>query len=197
MGDETMSDFTQEILALDLGIQPYEQRVHTVGSNASTNMKPGMWVTNFGETGKDIDILTKEDEYALGVVLRRKNRKISADGAVEDDVDTAFAVSDEVIVQYMTGGRAWVWTWLTGLETAAARALMRRGAEVFILQEDGSVLDADNATLGAGLCFVKGSLNLATVTGNQHLVKIGTLVNDVTIADSTSAAEGRIAKVSI
>lgn len=196
MADEVMSDFTQEILARDLGIHDFDKKDYTVKSGVST-MKPGMFVTTFGETGTDIDILTKEDEYCTGIVLYRKTRKISADGAVEDDIDTAFAAADEVKVLHLTGGRAHVWCWLTGAETAAAVGLLRRGAEVFIIQEDGSVLDIDNATVGSALCYIKGTLSMITITANQALVRIGTLVEDVTIADSTSAAEGRIAKVAI
>lgn len=192
-----MSTYTDEIQARDLGITRFDYGTHTVKTGVTT-MKPGMLVTTFGETGADIDILATDDKYCTGIVLRRKTRAFSADGSVQDTVDTAFAAEVEVVVQYLTGGRGHMWMWLSGLDattTDEGTGLARRGSPVFIPSTSGN-LAATNSTVGSGITFgANFAEDLETMT--YPLIQIGTLLQDVTIVDSASAVQGKIAKVSI
>ena len=190
-----MSTVTQEILARNLGLHLFDRKIYTVKTGVTT-MVPGQIVTTFGETGSDIDIFTDGDEYATGVVLKRTTRKISADGSVEDGIDTAFAAGDEVeVLHFGTGGRGHVYMWLTGNPVSASRGTLRAGAEVFLMDSTNAAYTSTNPTLGAGLALVKSTTD---INASIHpLVKIGTLMEDAVIADSTSAVAGVLAKVAI
>ena len=193
MADEVMSDNCTEIIALDLGIHPTQIKTFTVKTGVTT-MKPGMIVTTFGETGESIDIFADGDEYAIGIVLRRLTRKISADGAVEDTIDTAFAAGDRVEV-LLFGSPAVVRMWLTGLDTAAARGTLRQGCPVYLLDLTAAAVASSNPTVGSAFALVLGSLDLNAAI--HPLIQIGWLMEDATIADSTAAVAGVIAKVKL
>lgn len=194
MADEAISDRAQEIIARDLGLNSFDFGYFKVTSGVS-DMKAGMIVTTFGEAGDEIDIFADGDEYAIGIVTKRKNRKISADGAIEDTIDSEFAAGDEVEVLYFTGGRAHVYMWLTGFDTAAARGTLRRGAAVKLQDFTSGTIASGNITLGSAMAFVLGTLDLNAAI--HALVTIGVLLEDAIIADSTSNPFGIVVKVAI
>jgi len=203
MADQVMSTRTSgaigSILARDLGLMPSDYGTYRVKAGLAT-MKPGMFVTTFGETGEHIDILADADEYCTGIVLSRLDRAYSTDGSIIDTIDTVFAAEDEVRVLHLTGGRAIVWAWLTGLDITAndeGTGLARRGAPVYVPDATSTAASATNRTPGAGMTF-GANVAIDYMTGmTLPYIKIGTLVQDATILDSAATPVGIIVKVQI
>ena len=194
-----MSTACLEIIARDLGLHPFDFKYYTVKAGV-TDMVPGMIVTTYGETGSDIDIHQDGDEWITGIVIKRKTRKISADGAVSDTIDTAFAAGDEVEVLHRTGGRAHVYMWITGLTTGDGT--VRAGAEVFMVDINSPALASTNITVGSGMCLIAGldpyALTEAapnTTTRTIPFVTIGLALEDTVVADDAGAEVGVIVKV--
>ena len=194
-----MSTKTKSIIARDLGIHPFDKKIYTVKAGVTT-MVPGMIVTTYGETGSDIDIHADGDEWITGIVLKRKTRKISADGAVEDDIDTAFAAGDEVWVLHVPGGRAHVWMWITGLTTGDGT--VRAGAPVYMVDINSPAITATNLTVGAAMCLVAGLAHYAlteaapnTTTRTVPFQQIGRCLEDTVVADDAAAEVGVLVKV--
>lgn len=192
MADDTISVRGKEVIARDLGIQSYMKGIHTVKAALAT-MKPGMIVTNFGETGRDIDIYATGDDWATGIVLGTRDRKFAADGAISGgDVDAVFAAADEVVVLYFGYNVAWVYMFLSEMVTAKGDGAIRKGNNVYLHNITATALDTTAYIDGNAMSVLEGALDMITGLTQQYK-QIGILQEDITI----HVTETRVGKVLI
>lgn len=192
--DPLMSTKAFEIIARDLGLQPSDYGIYTIASGITT-LYPGMLVTTFGQADGEVKVLAVDDDWVTGIVLKRNTRKISADGAVSDNIDTVLTAGDEIMVLHKTGGRAYVWLWLMGLTSGDGNGTIRRGAPLYIpsFSATATVVPA-TLTLGAGYAGLIDGLDLLT-GATKWLSQIGIVIEEVAVpVESTTT--GVIAKVS-
>lgn len=161
------------------------QRTLAVGGNTA---KVGMIMTGVGETHPGVDIIADGDESFLGLLMKPLLRPSDT-----WDIDDALTDATEVII-LKPGSGALVGMWITGL-TGGGTA--KAGDPVYIQDFTPNALASANITLGAGMVIPNGTdvFDDTTADLTRPLVQIGTLAQDLTIGDSTSAAAGKIALV--
>lgn len=191
--DPLMSTVAQEVLARDMGIHPNDYGTYIVASGITT-LVPGMLVTTFGQADGEVKLLTVEDDWVTGVVIKRSTRKISADGAISDDVDTVIAAGDEIIVLHRTWGRAMVYIWLMGLTSGDGNGKLREGAPVYIpsFTATATVVPA-TLTLAAAYAGLIDGLDI--LTGATTVLSQIAILMEETDVPVQSTTTGVIAKV--